>query len=122
MRRAGKTCQQAVIYEMLSGRSVTHIADEKLTKLVSMVNATRPICLLLDALAPQPGTTPDAIGGTACWCIEPTPFDPKESDPPIIVAGRLGHSISTLLANYAHFIPTMKDAAACDPLRKGRFK
>ncbi len=32
--------------------------------------------------------------------------------PPVIVAGMLGHSISILLAKYAHFIPTMQDQAA----------
>jgi hypothetical protein len=32
--------------------------------------------------------------------------------PPVIVAGMLGHSISILLAYYAHFIPNMQDEAA----------
>ena len=32
--------------------------------------------------------------------------------PPVIVAGMLGHSISTLLTDYAHFIPDMQDEAA----------
>jgi len=32
--------------------------------------------------------------------------------PPVIVAGMLGHSISTLLSTYAHFIPDMQDEAA----------
>jgi len=32
--------------------------------------------------------------------------------PPMIVAGMLGHSISTLLSTYAHFIPDMQDEAA----------
>jgi integrase len=32
--------------------------------------------------------------------------------PPVIVAGMMGHSISILLKNYAHFIPTMQDQAA----------
>jgi len=32
--------------------------------------------------------------------------------PPMIVAGMLGHSISILLTNYAHFIPNMQDEAA----------
>lgn len=32
--------------------------------------------------------------------------------PPVIVAGMLGHSISTLLTNYTHFIPDMQDEAA----------
>jgi integrase len=32
--------------------------------------------------------------------------------PPVIVAGMLGHSISTLLSTYAHFIPDQQDEAA----------
>jgi len=32
--------------------------------------------------------------------------------PPVIVAGKLGHSISVLLTTYAHFIPTIQDQAA----------
>jgi len=32
--------------------------------------------------------------------------------PPVIVAGMLGHSISTLLSTYAHFIPDMQDEAS----------
>jgi integrase len=32
--------------------------------------------------------------------------------PPVIVAGMLGHSITTLLSTYAHFIPDMQDEAA----------
>jgi hypothetical protein len=39
--------------------------------------------------------------------------------PRVIVAGTLGHSISILLNNYAHFIPSMQDQAA-QPAHKNR--
>ncbi len=39
-------------------------------------------------------------------------FLPSHGVPSVIVAGKLGHSISILLTTCAHFIPTMQDEAA----------
>ena len=71
------------MYEVLSGRSVTHIADEILTKLARAVNTWRQVYLMIDTLLPQSELPPPALGCAACWRIEPTLYDPKELDPSV---------------------------------------